>query len=140
LPDPVIIEAGPNSINLDRPTSSSLSSLQVIHHPVKPAKLSPESTVMSAFQTDSLNPAALPSSTLGRRRPPAASTSAFDPDPSGTAGPSSDPDAATRARFHEEWNVRIDKEVKALAGGMREIVDLADVSPAASAILGDKLS
>lgn len=73
--------------------------------------------------TDSLNPSALPSSTLGRRRAAPAGSSAAD----GYAVAGDDPDAA-RERFHEEWNVRIDKEVKAVAGALKEIVDLADVS------------
>jgi hypothetical protein len=80
---------------------------------------------MSTFQTDALHSVALPSSTLSRRRPPPPTSSAFDDN--AKAGPSSDPDALSREKFHQDWNIRIDKEVKSLAGGLREIVDLADV-------------
>jgi hypothetical protein len=80
-----------------------------------------------SFQTDAINSSALPVSTLGKRRPPPPLASVFDNDNNAAAGPSSDPDKAAREKFHEDWNVRIDKEVRSLAGGLRELVDLADV-------------
>lgn len=70
---------------------------------------------MSAFQTDALRPSSLPTASLGRRRPLDLSA--------GTSGVSEDLD-----KVAEEWNVRIDKEMKAMTSGLAELVDLADVS------------
>ena len=75
---------------------------------------------MSRFQTDSLRPSALPTASLGRSRP------LSRPDPSG----GEDGEASTSNQtemFYADWNTRIDKEVKAVAGGLRELVELADV-------------
>ena len=78
------------------------------------------------FQTDALNPSSLPTASLGRPRP----LSRFNP-------PSTDPNLDNLAigqrqqavldRVHEEWNGRIDREVKAVAGSLKDLVNLADV-------------
>ena len=68
---------------------------------------------MSEFQTDSLRPSSLPTASLGRRQP-------------STANADKDADAELD-KVAEEWNLRIDKEMKNLTGGLGELVDLADV-------------
>lgn len=73
---------------------------------------------MSRFQTDALRPSALPSASLGRPRP----LTRAEPDAEGI--PTGD---AERDRAHAEWNTRIDREIKGVANGLKEIVELADV-------------
>jgi hypothetical protein len=68
---------------------------------------------MSEFHTDSLRPSSLPTASLGRRQP-------------STANADKDADAELD-KVAEEWNLRIDKEMKNLTGGLGELVDLADV-------------
>jgi hypothetical protein len=68
---------------------------------------------MSEFHTDSLRPSSLPTASLGRRQP-------------STANVHKDADAELD-KVAEEWNLRIDKEMKNLTGGLGELVDLADV-------------
>jgi hypothetical protein len=68
---------------------------------------------MSEFQTDSLRPSSLPTASLGRRQPT-------------TANADKDADAELN-KVAEEWNLRIDKEMKNLTGGLGELVELADV-------------
>ena len=79
---------------------------------------------MSRFQTDSLNPTALNSGVLGRRRagPSTHSHSFLD---SGDTD-ASNPDAV-RDKFAADWNTRIDKEMRAVSGGLKELVETADV-------------
>jgi hypothetical protein len=68
---------------------------------------------MSEFHTDSLRPSSLPTASLGRRQPSAANA---------------DKDAdAELDKVAEDWNLRIDKEMKNLTGGLGELVELADV-------------
>jgi hypothetical protein len=74
---------------------------------------------MTEFQTDALRPASLPTASLGRRIP---SSSGHGAQKGETTASSEDLD-----RVAEEWNVRIDKEMKAMSGGLGELVDLADV-------------
>ena len=77
------------------------------------------------FQTDALNPSAIPSSSLGRLRPQSTSSRSFQPiSDNPTPGAAYEVDLK---KVHEEWNVRIDKEVKGIARGMKDLVDLADV-------------
>jgi len=68
---------------------------------------------MSEFHTDSLRPSSLPTASLGRRQP-------------STANADKDADAELD-KVAEEWNLRIDKEMKNLTGGLGELVELADV-------------
>jgi len=68
---------------------------------------------MSEFQTDSLRPSSLPTASLGRRQP-------------STANADKDADAELD-KVAEEWNLRIDKEMKNLTEGLGELVELADV-------------
>jgi hypothetical protein len=68
---------------------------------------------MSEFQTDSLRPSSLPTASLGRRQP-------------STANADKDADAELD-KVAEEWNLRIDKEMRNLTGGLGELVELADV-------------
>ncbi|GFZ43193.1 hypothetical protein JCM24511_00912 [Saitozyma sp. JCM 24511] len=75
---------------------------------------------MSRFQTDALRPSALPSASLGRPRP----LTRAEPDAEGI--PTGD---AERDRAHAEWNTRIDREIKGVANGLKEIVELADIGP-----------
>ncbi|KAK4685822.1 hypothetical protein P7C73_g4315, partial [Tremellales sp. Uapishka_1] len=63
----------------------------------------------SRFTSDSLVPSSLPSANLGRR------------------GHAKQADPTSSDKFQEDWNGRIDKEVKALSGGLRELVALADI-------------
>jgi hypothetical protein len=68
---------------------------------------------MSEFHTDALRPSSLPTASLGRRQTSSANT---------------DKDAdAELDKVAEEWNLRIDKEMKNLTGGLGELVELADV-------------
>jgi len=73
-------------------------------------------------QYDVFRPAALPSASLGRR--PLQTTTTAQAVPGAEKA-----DAASELdRVYEAWNARIDKEVQAVAGGLRELVALADVS------------
>ena len=77
------------------------------------------------FQTDALTYGAAPSSSLGQSRSLASSSRPFD-----VRVDDSNPGARYEAdlkKVHEEWNNKIDKEVKGLAKGLRDLVDLADV-------------
>lgn len=69
---------------------------------------------MSEFHTDALRPSSLPTASLGRRLP------------TSTTGTDKDADAEFD-KVAEEWNLRIDKEMKNLTGGLGELVELADV-------------
>jgi len=69
---------------------------------------------MSEFHTDALRPSSLPTASLGRRLPTT------------TTGTDKDADAELD-KVAEEWNLRIDKEMKNLTGGLGELVELADV-------------
>lgn len=70
---------------------------------------------MTEFHTDALRPSSLPTASLGRRH-----TSAT------AVGAAKDSDAELD-KVAEDWNLRIDKEMKALTGGLGELVELADV-------------
>ncbi|KAL1406190.1 hypothetical protein Q8F55_007879 [Vanrija albida] len=79
---------------------------------------------MAARQYDVFNPSALPTASLGRRGlRPAPRAGGLD-----AADAKRTPDAELD-RVYDEWNVRIDKEVKAVASGLGELVALADISP-----------
>lgn len=67
---------------------------------------------------DTYVPSALPSASLGRRRPPIGGARAFGDDE-----PTDDLEKA-----YVQWNTRIDKEVKAVVDGLGDLVRLADVS------------
>jgi hypothetical protein len=79
---------------------------------------------MTEFHTDALRPSSLPTASLGRRQ---------------TSSTNTDKDAdAELDKVAEEWNLRIDKEMKNLTGGLGELVELADVrytSPLSSSLL-----
>lgn len=78
---------------------------------------------MSRFQTDSLNPTALNTGVLGRKRVGPSTHSFLADDPSSSVNPN-----AERDKFAADWNVRIDREMRAVSGGLKELVELADVS------------
>ncbi|WRT63959.1 uncharacterized protein IL334_000886 [Kwoniella shivajii] len=86
------------------------------------------------FKTDSLLPTSLPSASLGRRRQFQAQTIA-------------DEDSLTaeeRAQKaldgeHEKWNERIDKEIKGVTTGLKELVDLADIGTSPSPLISSTL-
>jgi hypothetical protein len=67
---------------------------------------------MTEFHTDALRPSSLPTASLGRR--PTSNTIKEDTD-------------AELDKVAEGWNLRIDKEMKNLTGGLGELVGLADV-------------
>lgn len=71
---------------------------------------------MADFQTDALRPSSLPTATLGRRRH-------ID-----QANAERKDTAEDLDRVSEEWNVRIDREVKSVSSGLKELIELADVS------------
>lgn len=77
------------------------------------------------FKTDSLRPSSLPSATLGRRRPQLPTTAALEDGENLTPG-----ERAQRVleKEHERWNERIDRDVKACVEGLKELVQLADIS------------
>lgn len=78
---------------------------------------------MSRFQTDALVPTALNTGILGRKRNAdigGASSSFLNTENQVSA-------ADERDKFAEEWNLRIDKEVKVVAGGLKGLVELANV-------------
>ena len=86
---------------------------------------------MSRFQTDSLNPSALPSALLGQRRRPqqgSSSANAFLNEADRADLPLGQRNDLELDKVAEAWNARIDKEVKAVVGGLKEIVTMADVS------------
>lgn len=70
---------------------------------------------MSEFQTDALRPSSLPTASLGRRRH-------FDDTNA------QNEEGEKFGKVAEDWNVRIDKEVKAVSTGLKELIELADVS------------
>ena len=82
-------------------------------------RLSTHLIKMSNFQTDSLRPSSLPTATLGRRRQ-LDLDGAGDEDPEDTDGKSE--------KVAEDWNLRIDREMKAVSTGLKELMGLADVS------------
>ncbi|KIR67571.1 hypothetical protein I314_01988 [Cryptococcus bacillisporus CA1873] len=77
------------------------------------------------FKTDSLRPSSLPSATLGRRRPQLPTAAAIEGEENLTPG-----ERAQRVleKEHERWNERIDRDVKACVEGLKELVQLADIS------------
>lgn len=86
---------------------------------------------MSKFHTDALNPSALPTGLLGHRRRQNQHDRTARDDPSGPGGqplPLGARNDLELDKVAEAWNVRIDKEVKAVAGGLKELVAMADVS------------
>ncbi|WVR05719.1 hypothetical protein IAU60_002743 [Kwoniella sp. DSM 27419] len=93
------------------------------------------------FRTDSLRPSSLPSATLGRRRHQPSNTTR---DPAGAETSLDGLSAEDRAQRildaeHERWNERIDKELKGMIGGLKELVELADVGPSPSPLLASTL-
>ncbi|KAK8865756.1 hypothetical protein IAR55_000903 [Kwoniella newhampshirensis] len=99
------------------------------------------------FKTDSLNPASLPRATLGLRRhpgsgPSASSAGGLFTDPNGASSESISPDErAKRAleKEYERWNERIDKEMKGVVQGLKDLVALADISPNPSPLTSSTL-
>ncbi|ODO11949.1 hypothetical protein I350_00733 [Cryptococcus amylolentus CBS 6273] len=80
------------------------------------------------FRTDSLRPSSLPSATLGRRRHYEPRASALD-----AADGSENLTLEERAQVkldkeHDRWNERIDKDIGACVDGLKELVQLADIS------------
>ncbi|OCF73623.1 hypothetical protein I204_05466 [Kwoniella mangroviensis CBS 8886] len=87
----------------------------------------PTSNQNQPFKTDSLLPTSLPSATLGRRR----HISQTQTSPTGESE-----NLNTEERFqkglddeHEKWNERIDKEVKGVVEGLKDLVELANIGP-----------
>ena len=76
---------------------------------------------MSKFQTDALRPSSLPSASLGR---PKHLSQARGDVPGGSKQSTLENDLK---QTYEEWNKRIDEEVKGLSSRLKAIVDLADV-------------
>jgi hypothetical protein len=72
---------------------------------------------------DVFRPSALPSASLGQRG--AAPVAGLATDDSAVAVRDAEGELK---RASEAWNKRIDKEVKAMAGGLKDLVSLADVS------------
>lgn len=77
---------------------------------------------MTEFHTDALRPSSLPTASLGRRQ---FSTTGSGANGNGNDTSTEDVDLDKTA---EEWNLRIDKEMKNMTVGLGELVDLADVS------------
>ncbi|ORX34219.1 hypothetical protein BD324DRAFT_683646 [Kockovaella imperatae] len=87
------------------------------------------------FQTDALNPGAIPSASsgrLGRTNQPLSSSARTFELPVDNLVPGSRYTAELK-KTHEDWNAKIDKEVKGLAKGLKELVDLADIGTNATA-------
>ena len=76
---------------------------------------------MTEFHTDALRPSSLPTASLGRRQFPTTGSGA-----NGNGNDTSTEDAELD-KTAEEWNLRIDKEMKNMTVGLGELVDLADV-------------
>ncbi|ODO07468.1 hypothetical protein L198_01047 [Cryptococcus wingfieldii CBS 7118] len=80
------------------------------------------------FRTDSLRPSSLPSATLGRRRHYEPRASALDA-PDGSENLTLEERAQVKLdKEHDRWNERIDKDVEACVDGLKELVQLADIS------------
>lgn len=77
---------------------------------------------------DTYVPSALPSASLGRRRgPPIGGTRTFgDDEPTDEL-----------EKSYQQWNTRIDKEVKSVVEGLGDLVRLADVSYSNPQVLGN---
>ncbi|WWC99496.1 hypothetical protein V866_006399 [Kwoniella sp. B9012] len=87
----------------------------------------PISNQNQPFKTDSLLPTSLPSATLGRRR----HISQTQTNPTGESE-----NLTTEERLqkglddeHEKWNERIDKEIKGVVEGLKDLVELANIGP-----------
>jgi hypothetical protein len=70
---------------------------------------------MAEFHTDALRPSSLPTASLGRRQFSNANTK------------DASTEDANLDKYAEDWNLRIDKEMKNMTVGLGELVDLADV-------------
>ncbi|WVO13407.1 hypothetical protein L204_101022 [Cryptococcus depauperatus] len=85
------------------------------------------------FRTDSLRPSSLPSATLGRRRPHQSSSTAAFATAEGEEKLVIE-EKATRLleKEHDRWNERIDRDIKGCVDGLKELVQLADISESQS--------
>ncbi|WOO83702.1 uncharacterized protein LOC62_05G007224 [Vanrija pseudolonga] len=77
---------------------------------------------MASKQYDVFQPSALPSASLGRRSARPIARNGLE-----AAAAVKTPDSELD-RVSEAWNARIDKEVKAVASGLGELVELADIT------------
>ncbi|WVW82101.1 hypothetical protein I302_104106 [Kwoniella bestiolae CBS 10118] len=91
------------------------------------------------FKTDSLLPTSLPSATLGRRRhiSQTQTQSNFNEESS---------QLTTEERFqrgldaeHERWNERIDREIKGVVDGLKDLIELADIGTSPSPLTSSTL-
>jgi hypothetical protein len=72
---------------------------------------------MAEFHTDALRPSSLPTASLGRRQFSSSGTNVKD----------TSTEDVNLDKYAEDWNLRIDKEMKNMTVGLGELVDLADV-------------
>lgn len=72
------------------------------------------------FQTDALNPSSLPSARIGRNRQSLLDTN--------NTIPPGERQKAELDNEYEDWNNRIDREVKSITTSLEDLVSLADVS------------
>ncbi|OXC70954.1 hypothetical protein AYX13_00371 [Cryptococcus neoformans] len=111
---------------LQFPLSTVYVLVFLVTHILKLPSVLPACYPMSQpFKTDSLRPSSLPSATLGRRRPQLPTAAALEGGENLTPG-----ERAQRVleKEHERWNERIDRDVKACVEGLKELVQLADIS------------
>lgn len=107
----------------DHGDQSTLESDGTLAGPRHASPLDNMSQPRRPFQTDALNPSALPGSS--RRHLPSRPLPGLDPDADTLAD--GDRQKVLLQAEYEEWNQRIDREMKACAGGLKELVSLADV-------------
>ena len=103
-----------STLRLQAIKKGNQSALRCANHSAIKSRLPRAQPEMSEFHTDALRPSSLPTASLGRRLP------------TSTTGANKDADAELD-KVAEEWNLRIDKEMKNLTGGLGELVELADV-------------
>ena len=78
------------------------------------------------FETDALNPSALPSAARGRGSRAASGSGYDNQGESSTSGLRYDQELK---KFHDDWNIKIDREIKDVAGGLTDLIDLAQLRP-----------
>lgn len=78
------------------------------------------------FQTDALNASSIPTASLGRLRRHGANL--IQTDESDLKGELGERHQRQLDKIHDEWNARIDRELKGVVGCLKDLVELSDVS------------
>ncbi|WWC86063.1 uncharacterized protein L201_000934 [Kwoniella dendrophila CBS 6074] len=93
------------------------------------------------FKTDSLLPTSLPSATLGskRRNFGQGNSSRFPEDDQNENLNAEERSQRLLDKEHERWNERIDKEIKGVLDGLKDLIELADIGTSPSPLISSTL-